>query len=89
MTVAIVAMRGSAASIWRYPDAGDLILRQAIGALRAPARVLIFASPPNPAGPAIAREEFAAPTSAVPAGTLVVFGKAPRKYLDPECVFEP
>lgn len=159
---AIAAMRDCAAGIWRYPDAADLALREAIGtatgidpeavivgngsedligaiyravlrpgdrvvticpsfglhefgaqafgasvekvrfaedwtfplpglveALRRPARVLIFSSPSNPAGPAVSLEEFSALMEAVPQGTLVVFDEAYREYLDPALAFDP
>lgn len=159
---AVAAMRDCAAGVWRYPDAADLALRQAIGAatgtdpeavivgngsedligaiyravlrpgdrvltvspsfglhefaaqamgagveklafgpdwsfpvdglvaaLRRPARVLIFSSPSNPAGPAIGRADFARLVAAVPKATLVVFDEAYREYLEPEFAFDP
>lgn len=159
---AVAAMRDCAAGIWRYPDAGDIALRDAISAatgierdavivgngsedligaiyravlrpgdrvvtvcpsfglhefgaqafgaqvekivfpedwsfplqalievLRTPARVLIFSSPSNPAGPAVTRAEFVALMAAVPQGMLVVFDEAYREYLDPELAFDP
>ena len=159
---AVAAMRDCAAGIWRYPDAGDMALRQAIGAatgidadavifgngsedligaiyravirpgdrvvticpsfglhefgaqafgaqvvkvpfaadwafplqgliaaLAEPARVLIFSSPSNPAGPAVTQAEFADLIAAVGQGTLVVFDEAYREYLDPALAFDP
>ncbi|WP_347265803.1 aminotransferase class I/II-fold pyridoxal phosphate-dependent enzyme [Paracoccus sp. (in: a-proteobacteria)] len=158
---AVAAMQAVAAGIWRYPDAGDLALRRAIGAaqgvdpdrviagngsedligaiyrcvlrsgdrvvticpsfglhefgaqalgarvtkvrfgddwafplaglvaaLREPARVLIFSSPSNPAGPAVTQGDFAALVAAVPRGTLLVFDEAYREYLDPALAFD-
>lgn len=59
-----------------------------IAALRQPARVLIFSSPSNPAGPAVTQADFTRLMAAVPEDTLVVFDEAYREYLQPALVFD-
>ncbi|SEH88849.1 aminotransferase class I/II-fold pyridoxal phosphate-dependent enzyme [Paracoccus alkenifer] len=67
---------------WEFPVDG------LIAALRQPARVLIFSSPSNPAGPAVTQGDFARLLNAVPKRTLVVFDEAYREYLAPGVVFD-
>lgn len=67
---------------WRFPVAGLL------AALEKGARVLIFSSPSNPAGPAITAADFARLIAGTPPDTLIVFDEAYVEYLDPEARFD-
>ena len=68
---------------WRFPVEG--LLR----AMDKGARVLIFSSPSNPAGPAITKADFTRLIADTPTDTLIVFDEAYVEYLDPEARFEP
>ncbi|MDO5603665.1 MAG: aminotransferase class I/II-fold pyridoxal phosphate-dependent enzyme [Paracoccus sp. (in: a-proteobacteria)] len=67
---------------WAFP------LEGLIAALARPARVLMFSSPSNPAGPAITRAQLEQLLGAVPAATLVVFDEAYREYLSGAFAFD-
>lgn len=67
---------------WRFPVEG------LVAALAQPARLLIFSSPSNPAGPAVPQPDFARLLAAVPQGTLVVFDEAYREYLSDDLAFD-
>ena len=67
---------------WRFPVEGLL------AAMATGARVLIFSSPANPAGPAITRADFTRLIAGTPPDTLVVFDEAYVEYLDPEARFD-
>lgn len=67
---------------WRFPVDG------LIAAMAQPVRILIFSSPSNPAGPAIAQQDLSRLLAAVPAGTLIVFDEAYREYLSGDLAFE-
>lgn len=72
----------------RFADDWSFPLPGLIAALRQSARVLIFSSPSNPAGPAVTQAEFATLVAAVPRGTLLVFDEAYREYLEPGLAFD-
>jgi len=67
---------------WRFP------VDALIAALARPARILIFSSPSNPAGPAVPQADFARLLAAVPQGALVVFDEAYREYLSDDLAFD-
>ena len=67
---------------WSFPVDG------LIAALQEKTRILIFSSPSNPAGPAIADTQLRRLLQAVQPGTLLVFDEAYREYLPPELDFD-
>lgn len=67
---------------WSFP------LDELKNALSVPARLLIFSSPSNPAGPAVSEVEFRALLSATPADTLVVFDEAYLEYVEDAARFD-
>lgn len=67
---------------WSFPVDG------LIAALGRPTRILIFSSPSNPAGPAIAEADLRRLLHAVPPDTLVVYDEAYREYLSGALAFD-
>ncbi|WP_413867422.1 histidinol-phosphate transaminase [Albidovulum sp.] len=67
---------------WRFP------LAALKAALARPARVLIFSSPSNPAGPVIATNELRDLLAAAPSDTLVILDEAYLEYVAPEVRFD-
>lgn len=67
---------------WRFP------IDALIAALAQPARILIFSSPSNPAGPAVPQSDFARLLAVVPQATLIVFDEAYREYLSEDLAFD-
>ena len=67
---------------WRFPLAALRV------ALARPTRALIFSSPSNPAGPAIAADELRDLLGAAPGDTLVILDEAYLEYVAPELRFD-
>ena len=67
---------------WTYPVDG------LIAELARPARILIFSTPSNPAGPALDEVGLRRLLAAVPQGTLVVYDEAYSEYLPPDLRFD-
>lgn len=67
---------------WSFPvaDLGHAMQRET--------RILIFASPSNPAGPAITKADFRAVINATPQDTLVAFDEAYLEYVEKSAQFD-
>ncbi|MFD2738910.1 histidinol-phosphate transaminase [Sulfitobacter aestuarii] len=70
------------AADWRFPLSG---LRDA---MKEPTRILIFASPSNPAGPAICEKDFRALLDFTPQDTFIAFDEAYLEYVAQEQRFD-
>lgn len=71
-----------------FPDDWAFPVDDLIQAVQRGARVLIFSSPSNPAGPVISRDELSRLLAAVTPSTLVVFDEAYREYLSSDLAFD-